>query len=63
MHFKDICIKLTKLAIENENGSDEFAKIDNDQDTRLNREWKKKHAHLKTVHYIDKVDTGTHWAG
>lgn len=63
VHFKDVCIRLTKLAIHEGTESKMFDRIGDDQEKRLEKEWKKKHGVLKKQEQHIKIDTGIFWAG
>ena len=60
-HFKDVCIQLTKKALERQgfiNGDDEL-----DEDEMLLCEWQSNYEALKTQVKMEDQHSGRFWAG
>ncbi len=63
VHFKDLCLKLTKDAFVRALGENaDFDKISDRYEQHIEREWIRRHKSLRNVVKLP-IDTGMHWAG
>ena len=74
-HFKDVCLTVTKKALQRHidskkdltenrrNIEQQFDRIPEEQQKRLDEGWRQKYKNLQRAQLIDDYDTGKLWAG